>query len=119
MPVYHKQQAAQLIQTAHKIGRIVANVLRHIPCLYQELHSCDIEYLANTGLCSCLYSAQQLFRILLELIHVYVGNRRPVICSLSHGSIATLPINILLGLLGDIEHVAFWLIAVRTFQGVL
>lgn len=119
MPIYHKQQSAELIETPHEVCRILADILGHISGLHQQLHSCDIEDLADTSICGCLYSTEQLFRILFELIHIDISNGRAAIGFLRHCCIATLPVNIFLCLLRDIEHITFWIIAVRTFQRIL
>ena len=119
MPIYHKQKSAELIEASHEVCRVLANILGHIPGLHQQLHSCDVEYLADTSICGCLYSAEQLFGVLFELVHIDISNSRTAIGFLRHCCIATLPVNIFLCLLRDIEHVAFWIIAVRTFQCIL
>lgn len=118
MPVYHEQHAAQLIQALHEVCGIISDVFRDIAGLYQEFHSRNIEHLADTGFSSSLYSTEQLFRILLELLKICIRNSRPGVSVLGHCNITAFPLRILFGLLGDIEHIALRIVAVRTFEGL-
>lgn len=118
MPVYHEQHAAQLIQALHEVCSIISDVLRNIAGLYQEFHSCNIEHLADTSFSRSLYSTEQLFRILLELFKICIRNGRPGVSVLGHCNIAAFPLRILFRLLGDVEHIALRVVAVRTFEGL-
>lgn len=93
-------------------------MLRDIAGLYQEFHSRNIEHLADTGFSSSLYSTEQLFRILLELLKICIRNGRPGVRVLGHCNIAAFPLRILFGLLGDVEHIALRIVAVRTFESL-
>lgn len=116
MPVYHKQHTAQLIQALHEVRCVISDMLRDIAGLYQEFHSCNIKHLADTGFCSSLYSIKQLFWILLKLLEICIRNGRPGVSILGHCNIAAFPLCILFCLLGDVEHIALRVVAMRTFE---
>lgn len=118
MPVYHEQHAAELIQALHEVCGIISDMFRNIAGLYQKFHSRNVEHLADTGFSSSLYSAEQLLRILLELLKICIRNGRPGVRVLGHCNIAAFPLRILLCLLGDVEHIALRVVAMRPFEGL-